>query len=60
VLAGYGMAGGKYRSWLHSLCFALAIAVGAYVILDIEYPRFGAIRIDAFDQALRDLRESMK
>lgn len=58
LLAGYGMAGGKYRSWLHSLCFALA--VGVYVILDIEYPRFGAIRIDAFDQTLLDLRDSMK
>jgi hypothetical protein len=28
--------------------------------LDLEYPRLGSIRIDAFDQALRDLRESMK
>ncbi|HEY7318779.1 MAG TPA: DUF4239 domain-containing protein [Candidatus Binatia bacterium] len=60
LLAGYGTAGGKYRSWLHSLCFCIAIAVGVYVILDIEYPRFGAIRVDAFDQALRDLRDSMK
>jgi len=60
LLAGYGMAGSKYRRWLHSLCFAAAAAVAVYVILDIEYPRLGSIRVDAFDQALRDLRESMK
>jgi hypothetical protein len=31
-----------------------------YVILDIEYPRLGFIRVDAFDRALAELRESMK
>jgi len=60
LLAGYGMAGGKYRRWLHTLCFAAAAAVAVYVILDIEYPRLGSIRVDAFDQALRDLQESMQ
>ena len=30
-----------------------------FVILDIEYARLGLIRVDAFDQALLDLRESM-
>jgi hypothetical protein len=59
LLAGYGMVG-KSRSWLHILCFALVIAVTVYVTLDIEYPRLGFIRVDAFDQALVELRESMK
>ena len=31
-----------------------------YVILDIEYPRLGLIRVDAFGQVLVELRESMK
>ena len=39
--------------------FALVMAMAIYVILDIEYPRLGLIRVDAFDQALIDLRESM-
>lgn len=39
------------------MLFGLALAVN--VILDIEYPRLGLIRVDAFDQALVDLRESM-
>ncbi len=60
LLAGYGMAGGKARSWLHMLCFPAVIAVAIYVILDMEYPRLGLIRVDAFDQALVELRESMK
>jgi hypothetical protein len=60
LLAGYDMAGGKLRSWIHMLAFAAIMAVTTYVILDIEYPRLGLIRIDAFDQALVDLRQSMK
>ncbi|HSP56563.1 MAG TPA: DUF4239 domain-containing protein, partial [Dehalococcoidia bacterium] len=59
LLSGYGMAASKSRSWLHMLCFACAIAVTVYIILDIEYPRVGLIRVDAFDQALVDLRSSM-
>jgi hypothetical protein len=27
---------------------------------DLEYPRLGLIRVDAVDQVLADLRESMK
>jgi len=60
LLAGYSMAGGKDRKWLHVTGFALVIALTVYVILDIEFPRLGLIRVDAFDQALVDLLESMK
>jgi len=60
VLAGFGMAGGKNRSWLHILAFAAVTVISAYVILDIEYPRMGFIRLDAYDQVLIDLRERMK
>jgi len=60
LLVGYGMAGSKSRSWLHMLGLAFTMAAAVYIILDIEYPRFGLIRVDAFDQALVDLRESMK
>lgn len=60
LLVGYGMAGSKARNWLHMLGLALVMAVSVYVILDIEYPRLGFIRVDAFDQALLDLKNSMK
>lgn len=59
LMAGYGMTGSKLRSRLHMLGFALVMAVAVFVILDLEYPRLGLVRVDAFDQALVDLRESM-
>src|SRR5712691_13459249 len=36
LLAGYGMAGGTTRSWIHMLGVAAIMAVTVYVILDIE------------------------
>jgi hypothetical protein len=59
-LAGHGMASAGKRSWVHVLSFAIIIAATVYVIVDMEYPRFGMIRVDAADQILRDLRQSMK
>jgi len=60
LLAGHGMAGARERGWIHVIGFAAVIAGTVYVIVDIEYPRFGLIRVDAVDQVLRDLRQSMK
>jgi hypothetical protein len=60
LVAGHGMAGPRSRSWIHMVGFAATVAVAVYVILDLEYPRLGLIRVDAFDQALVELRESMK
>lgn len=60
VLAGYGMAASQTRSWVHILEFAAIMAVTVYIIVDLEHPRLGLIRVDAFDQVLVDLRNSMK
>jgi uncharacterized membrane protein len=60
LLAGFGMAGGKSRSWVHILAFAAVVATTVYVILDLEYPRLGLIRVDSADAVLVELRESMK
>jgi hypothetical protein len=60
LLAGYDMAAGQQRPWVHMAVFALVMSLAVYVIIDIEYPRLGIIRVDAFDQALVDLRASMK
>lgn len=54
------MTGSKARGWFHMLGFAVVVTVAVYVVLDMEYPRLGMIRVDALDQALVDLRESMK
>jgi len=60
LLAGYGMAAARTRNWIHMIGFAAVMAAAVNVIIDIEFPRLGLIRVDAFDQALVELRESMK
>jgi hypothetical protein len=60
LLAGYRMASGQNRSWLHILGFALITVIVVYVILDVEYPRAGLIRLEAGDQFLVTVRESMQ
>jgi hypothetical protein len=54
------MASGRERSWTHMVGFAVITAVAVYVILDLEFPRRGLIRVDAADQVLIELHESMK
>ena len=60
MLAGYGMAGGRTQSWVHIVGFALIMTTSVYVILDLEFPRLGLIRIDVHDEILADVRASMK
>lgn len=60
LLVGYGMAGAKSRSWVHVVLYAAALSLTVYVILDLEHPRLGLIRVDSFDRSLYELRESMK
>lgn len=60
LLAGYAMAGGKSRSLVHSVGFAVVLTLTVYVILDLEFPRIGLIRIDAADSVLKDVRQSMR
>jgi hypothetical protein len=60
LFAGYGMAAARTRSWVHMLGFAFVMAAGVYIILDLEYPRMGLIRVQAADQVLVELRQSMK
>jgi len=60
LMAGYGMAGSRGRPWLHILGFAMVMALAVYIIIDIEYPRLGLIRVEGFDQALMSLRTGMR
>ena len=48
------------RNWVHMVGYTLAVAVTVYVILDIEFPRYGLIRVDDFDAAMLELRRSMQ
>src|SRR5262245_13888009 len=59
ILAGDSMAEAKARNWLYMVAFAAMMAVSVFVILDLEFPRLGLIRVNAFDQALIDVRARM-
>jgi hypothetical protein len=60
LLAGYGMSTNKDRSLLHIFAFAVMMSLTVYVIIDIEFPRLGLIRVDAADQVLMELRQGMR
>jgi hypothetical protein len=60
LLAGYQSAGEKGYAWIHKIAFATIVALTVYVILDVEYPRLGFVRIDAIDHLLVDVRAGMK
>ena len=47
------------RVWMPSVLFALMLSLTVYVILDLDYPRIGLIRVDSFDEALIELRAGM-
>jgi hypothetical protein len=60
VMAGFSMAGEKNHSWMHIGAFVVITVITVFVILEIEYPRAGFIRINAYDQVLVDQRQSMQ
>lgn len=60
LLAGYQSAAEKGYDWLHKVGFAAIVAFTVYVVLDIEYPRLGWVRLDAIDQLLVNARAGMK
>lgn len=59
LFAGYGLASGVTRNWIYMIGVAATIAIATYVIIELEYPRLGLIRLNAMDQALVDLRATM-
>ncbi len=59
LLAGYNSAGGTTRGWLHAIGLAAIVSAALYVIVDIEHPRLGLVRVDSADQVLHELRRSM-
>jgi hypothetical protein len=54
------MASGQSRSWLHIIAFTVMTVIIVCVMLDVEYPRAGLIRLETADQLLVDARASMR
>jgi hypothetical protein len=59
MLAGFGMSD-KPLSKIHVVGFAAVMAVAVFVILDLEFPRLGVFRSDAFDRMFVELRAEMR
>lgn len=60
ALVGYDTSDNAARSWLHSVTFAAVVSLTVYVIVDVEFPRLGFIRVDSADAAIFELREIMR
>ena len=60
LFAGISLSAGRYRNVLHMAGYAVLMTLALYVIVDLEYPRLGLVRVDSFDQLLVELRATMK
>ncbi len=59
-MAGYQLADSQHRNTRHIIGYVLILSISIYVILDLEFPRLGLIRVDHFDHYLVDVRNTMK
>ena len=60
LLGGHAMGSAKTHHLLHTIVYATVLATTSYIILDLEYPRLGRIRVDSADQVLVELRAGMR
>jgi hypothetical protein len=58
-LVGNAMGARGTRDTLHMVAYAGVLAIVISVIVDLEFPRLGLIRVDDADRVLIELRESM-
>jgi hypothetical protein len=60
LLAGYGMGALSARPMAHMLIYAGTLALAIFVILELEFPQIGWVRVDRADSNLVHLLERMK
>lgn len=59
ALVGLNLAVSKRTPLLHQVIYAFVMSAALYIIIDFEFPRIGAIRIDQSDALLIAQRQSM-
>lgn len=59
LLVGFGLQA-RVRLWLHMMIYAGVMATTLFVILELEYPRLGFVRVENADAALVELLATMK
>ncbi len=60
LVVGYESARSRERSWFRRSLFAVVVAICIFIILDLEHPRMGLVRIDVADRLLDELLAQMK
>ena len=58
LVAGYKLGVEKKRDWFLTIVFILLMTGTITIILNLEYPRMGFVRLDDFDLELSTLRKS--
>jgi len=59
LLIGFEMSNDKGKKWLHMIVFSGVMTVAVYLIIDLEFPRMGLIKIQSADHILMDLLKSI-
>lgn len=58
LLAGIGFGAARRQVWVHELAFAVIMTLTIFITIDLEYPRAGFIRVDAFENAVIDFNRN--
>lgn len=58
LVAGYNLGIEKKRDWFLTIIFTVLMAGTIAIILNLEYPRIGFVRLDDFDMELIALRKT--
>jgi hypothetical protein len=59
-LTGYRASASEHPGHFYYILLSAVVACVLYVILDVEYPRYGLVRLDAANRVLVDLPQMMK
>jgi hypothetical protein len=59
-LIGYAMGRARGVNWVHVIGYAAMVTLTIYVIIDFEYPRYGLMRLEFAQDALKDVRDAMR
>ena len=59
-LIGYASANAERLNWIHVIGYATMVTLTIYVIIDLDYPRYGLIRLDFAQEPLEEVSRSMQ
>lgn len=60
LLNGYSISQKRLKNSFHVICYTIVIVIVTYIIIDLEYPRIGFIRISKMDRAFFDVKKSIE